>query len=279
MSRIRTIKPELWTSEQVVSCSPLSRLLFIGLWSFCDDNGVHPASYIRIKAEVFPADNFSVSEIKDWINELINNGLIREYMVDSKVYWIVTGWKAHQRIDRPTYRHPLPQSDLRKIEDDSTIIRGGLSEQSLIPSHLIDESSPTEWKGMDRIGMEKDICEIEISPACVSEPKLLASTQELFKYWQTIMSHPRAVFDAKRQRKVEQAFKLGYSLVDLKKAIDGCSMTPYNMGKNDSNQVYDDISLILRDAEHIERFINNATNPPNEKQINNADNDIMSGVL
>ena len=63
MSRIRTIKPELWTSEQVVSCSPLSRLLFIGLWNFCDDHGVHQASYIRIKAEVFPADNFDINEI------------------------------------------------------------------------------------------------------------------------------------------------------------------------------------------------------------------------
>ena len=64
MSRIRTVKPEFWASEQVISCSPLSRLLFIGLWNFCDDNGVHQASYIRIKAEVFPADNFDIKEIK-----------------------------------------------------------------------------------------------------------------------------------------------------------------------------------------------------------------------
>ena len=54
MSRIRTVKPEFWTSEQIIACSPIARLLFIGLWNFCDDNGVHPASYIRLKAEVFP---------------------------------------------------------------------------------------------------------------------------------------------------------------------------------------------------------------------------------
>ena len=56
MSRIRTVKPEFWTSEQIIACSPIARLLFIGLWNFCDDNGVHPASYIRLKAEVFPPD-------------------------------------------------------------------------------------------------------------------------------------------------------------------------------------------------------------------------------
>jgi hypothetical protein len=70
MSRIRTIKPEFWTSEQVIACSSNARLLFVGLWNFCDDNGVHPASYIRIKAEVFPADNLDVNEIKNCVNEL-----------------------------------------------------------------------------------------------------------------------------------------------------------------------------------------------------------------
>lgn len=34
MARIRTIKPEFWTSEQVMGCAPLARLLFIGLWNF-----------------------------------------------------------------------------------------------------------------------------------------------------------------------------------------------------------------------------------------------------
>ncbi len=115
MSRIRTIKPEFWTSEQVVSCSPIARLLFIGLWNFSDDNGVHPASYVRLKAEVFPVDNFSIEEVKCWIGELIANDLLREYAVENKVFWIVTGWKSHQRIDRPTYRHPLPLSELMCI--------------------------------------------------------------------------------------------------------------------------------------------------------------------
>src|SRR5579872_4397225 len=88
MSRIRTIKPEFWTSEQVLSCSPLTRLLFIGLWNFCDDNGVHQASYVRLKAEVFPVDCFTSDEIKKMISELILHDLIREYVIDDKTYWI-----------------------------------------------------------------------------------------------------------------------------------------------------------------------------------------------
>lgn len=50
------------------------------------------------------------------------------------------------------------------------------------------------------------------------------------------------------------------------------------MGKNDRQQLYDDIGLILRDAEHIERFIGNANK--NEAQFNYMkSDDIMAGVI
>lgn len=132
------IKSEYWTSEQVLSCSIHARLLFIGLWNFSDDNGVHQASYLRLKAEVFPADNFTIEEIKQWIGELIYNGLLREYIVQEKSYWIVTGWKEHQKIDKPTNRHPLPLSQLITVtndfnrlplEDNSTNNRRGIDYQ------------------------------------------------------------------------------------------------------------------------------------------------------
>ena len=82
MARIRSIKPEFWTSEQIAECSPNTRLLFIGMWSFCDDYGVHPASCARLKMEVFPADAIGSAEIRRMIDELTSNGLIAEYEVD-----------------------------------------------------------------------------------------------------------------------------------------------------------------------------------------------------
>jgi hypothetical protein len=108
MARIRTIKPEFWTSEQVVSCSLNARLLFIGLLNFCDDNGVHQASALRLQMEVFPADDFKTSEIDEMVGELISAGLIREFESDGEVFWHVKKWHKHQKIDRPTYRHPSP---------------------------------------------------------------------------------------------------------------------------------------------------------------------------
>lgn len=145
MARIRTIKPEFWTSEQVADCSPNTRLLFIGMWSFCDDNGIHPASLKRIKMEVFPSDSISESELQTAIKELITSRLLSEYDVAGKRFWQVTGWHNHQRIDRPTYKFPLP-TEIEKPEGAPII-----DEQSPTIQRELAEQSTTEWKGKEVI--------------------------------------------------------------------------------------------------------------------------------
>lgn len=106
MGRIRTIKPEFWTSEQIVECSPNARLLFIGMWNFCDDGGNHPASIKSLKMQVFPGDDFSTDQIQGWVEEIIKNRLLVTYEgSDGKQYWHVTGWH-HQKIDRPSFKYP-----------------------------------------------------------------------------------------------------------------------------------------------------------------------------
>ncbi len=136
MARIRTIKPEFWSSRQIVECSPTARLLFIGLWSFSDDAGHHPADALRLKMEVFPGDPFDEQEIVGWVEELLRMGLVSTYVVDTKEFWSITGWK-HQRIDKPTYRHPSPP-------DSST------------PSRPLDEPSPTESSRTESNGVERN---------------------------------------------------------------------------------------------------------------------------
>lgn len=138
MARYRTIKPTFFTSEQVVECSPTARLLFVGLWCFCDDGGVHPASAARLKMEVFPADSFSVADVQKMVDELKSKNLITSYVVDGKEFWRVTGWH-HQKIDKPTYVYPRS----REFGDEAKSARRG-----------IDDSSPPERKGAEGSGEE-----------------------------------------------------------------------------------------------------------------------------
>lgn len=124
MARMRMVKPEFWTSEQVVECSPLARLLFIGLLNFCDDRGVHPASYRRLKMEVFPAD---AMEIKPLIEELISTELIGSFESEGVSYWYVTGFTKHQRTSHPNWKYPPPpgwefqEASVNAPEDSGTL--------------------------------------------------------------------------------------------------------------------------------------------------------------
>lgn len=67
---------------------------------------------------------------------------------------------------------------------------------------------------------------------------------------------PKSVLDDKRRRLIVKALK-GYSPTDIRKAICGCSKTPHNLGQNDAKTKYNGLGLILRDADHIDRFIRN----------------------
>lgn len=136
MARIRTIKPEFWTSEQVTDCSPLARLLFIGMWNYCDDAGNHTASAKTLKAEVFPSDDMTSASVQLLIDELVANGLVALYSAQGKDYLHVTGWKRHQKIDKPTYKHPP------------------FIESATPPRRTFGESSTTEGNGEEGNGME-----------------------------------------------------------------------------------------------------------------------------
>jgi uncharacterized phage protein (TIGR02220 family) len=162
MARIRTIKPEFWTSGQVVDCSLIARLMFIGIWNFCDDHGVHPASIKRLKMEVFPSDSITDCELLAMIDELLVAGLLYAYQVDGKGYWQVTGWATHQKIDKPTYRHPLPVTREKVANSRST--RRMVAEQSASIRRILDEQSTStrlrngkESKGSNTLSGSPDV--------------------------------------------------------------------------------------------------------------------------
>lgn len=132
MARIRTIKPEFWSSIQIIECSTSARLLFIGTWNFCDDYGRHENNARALKARVFPGDDgINSDDIALWLDELSTNDLIYFYEVEGKEYFQVTGWH-HQRIDRPSKSHipePLVESSSNDRRTDHAPLREGGREK------------------------------------------------------------------------------------------------------------------------------------------------------
>jgi len=168
VARIRTIKPDFWTDEEVVELDPLDRLLFIGLWNFCDDQGFIDYRPKKIKMQVLPADD---ADIPEAMERLRRASLVVAYDAPTGVVIHIRNWAKHQRISNPSKERYLP-SDLRELP--------------CIPDTLASprDSYPPEgkgregkWKGRDGAGaphLEYRVGDDE--PAEVMVPNTLPET-------------------------------------------------------------------------------------------------------
>lgn len=101
MARIRTIKPEFWTNEDMAELSEPACLLAIGLLNYADDEGYFNANPKLIKAAVFPIREPSVP-IPVLIQELSNCGYLSMFSTsDGKQFGAITNFLKHQVVNKP----------------------------------------------------------------------------------------------------------------------------------------------------------------------------------
>lgn len=126
MARIRTVKPEFFTSLDVARLSMEARLLFIGLWTHADDAGRNLNEPRLIKAALFPLDDHLTTErVVALMAELSEVGVIDLYTdAEGRRLYQVKGWKDHQRIDRPKESKYPSSIDRGCVVDSSSMDRG-----------------------------------------------------------------------------------------------------------------------------------------------------------
>ncbi len=105
MARIRTIKPEFFTSEDIVSLSPLARLFYVSLWCEADREGRLEWKPKTFKLRYLPGDDCSVDALGQ---ELIDSGLVLLYEVDGKVYAEIPSFTKHQIINNRESESQIP---------------------------------------------------------------------------------------------------------------------------------------------------------------------------
>lgn len=100
MARIRTVKPELFRHEELNDIEnehPELRpiLVFIGLFTQCDKNGVFPWKPRHIKLDILPFVNFDIGASLLLLRE---NGFIYQREHEGKEYGVIPTFGDHQRI-------------------------------------------------------------------------------------------------------------------------------------------------------------------------------------
>jgi hypothetical protein len=105
MAYIRTIKASFFTSDDIVSLSPLGRLLYIALWTEADREGRLTWRPGNFKLRFFPGD---ACDIRELCAELVDSGLVVTYTVDGKTYAEIPTFTRHQVINNRERKSALP---------------------------------------------------------------------------------------------------------------------------------------------------------------------------
>lgn len=227
MDHIRTVKPSFFTDEQMGARPPLERLLFVSLWCQADREGRLEDRPGRIKVKALPYDECDVDAM---LTNLQLAGFVLRYEHEERRYIQVLAFGKHQR---PNSREP--QSEIPAPQP--FVIR------TRMHAHAHGEGKGTEGNGKGREG---------VSSAG-------ADVQAVFDHWRSVLGHPDGKLTPKRVSAVRGRLRDGYSLEQLKLAIDGCKASAFHMGDNGHRKVYDDLSLICRDGEHVEQFLGYST--------------------
>lgn len=187
MARIRTIKPDAFTSDSLSSVPRGTRWTFAGLWTFADDEGRGRDDPRLIHAALYPiCDYTSIEDVTDDLAALQRLGAICRYKVDGRAYFHMPKW-GHQKINRPTPAKspPCPEH------------QGGMSGHVVVddpyvtPHPLLTESSVSPQGGKGREGKGREL-------SCASADAADAKGVDTFEaFWDA--------YDKKRDRKKSEA--------------------------------------------------------------------------
>jgi hypothetical protein len=108
MSRARNIKPGFFTNGDLIECSPLARLLFIGLWTEADRRGVLEDRPKTLKLKLLPGDNCDAEEL---LQELADHGFILRYEADGVRCIYIAKFCAHQTPHQKEPENTMPLPD------------------------------------------------------------------------------------------------------------------------------------------------------------------------
>lgn len=115
MARIRTIKPEFFTSEDIVDLSPLARLLYIATWCEADREGRLVWKPRTMKLRYFPADDCDIDALA---RELVASGLVVPYG-DGLAF--IPSFSRHQHVNPRESQSSLPIPDASLTRDDASL--------------------------------------------------------------------------------------------------------------------------------------------------------------
>ena len=115
MARIRYIKPEFFSDEDLAELKFETRLTFAGLWCFADRLGRLEDRPKFLKAMIFPYDNV---DMEKQLQALSAKPFIQRYEVEGKKFIQIINWEKHQKPHHTEADSKIPPAPPLKEKGD-----------------------------------------------------------------------------------------------------------------------------------------------------------------
>ena len=148
MARIRTIKPEFFTSPDTAKVSHAARLLYIAMWCWADDYGRGEMNLLQLRAFAFPEvdpwlepENNLSKEFQCIVKEVISGFNLRVYTYKGRTFYEIPSWENHQKTQRRANPKIPPSTDPECAPDQRFYNTQGSSETTQGSSETTQGSS------------------------------------------------------------------------------------------------------------------------------------------
>lgn len=118
--RARNIKPGYFKNSELLTCTPLARLLFAGLWCLVDREGRVKDDPVKLKIEILPMDTCDVVALLDELEQKAD--VIERYQIGKTKVIQVVNFTKHQRPhenEKASELPPKPKALVTKVASDS----------------------------------------------------------------------------------------------------------------------------------------------------------------
>lgn len=212
---------------------------------------------------------WSRTKVRRFLSRLEGDSMVIQQKTHLTSIITICNYKSFQGIDSvddttektgddTTEKH---LKNIRKTSDDTQSIKGR-SPDNADPEN--NGNNGMELKDLSATtDDEKQIALTDLDSYALTISEGLDPVTEIFNYWLDVMNKKsNTALSPKRLSAIKKRLKDGYTVEDIKTAILNCSNTDHNMGKgpNSNGNKYNDIELICRNPENLERFRDNPGN-------------------
>lgn len=228
MSRRRIIDPDFFLDEEISGVSPLARLLYIGLWTMCDDNyATLPYREQWIKVQALPYEE--KVDMKKLIKELIDIGKVVPFRAEDGVEYLwIKNFMKHQRIDKPSKPKYAEYKDALRI----------LSEDSTTTPRAVGTKEKNEINN---------------------------NVKEVYDLYEDIFKRVIKVKNSDRNQKIKARLNT-FSVSDIKKAFLNASRDAFLCGDNKDGKFYANLDYFIRNDVNIEKYLDESSKPVTEEE-------------